>query len=240
MLVGFYSAASAMRTAELNQDLIATNLAHMNVPGYRRSGLTTSAFRDPFLQTQDSPGFGTIEESIASDFTPGPMVATERTLDVAIDGDGFFAVESPNGTLYTRNGSFHIGEGGTLVGTHGMPILGTGGPIQVPDDVSPSDIQITTDGTISANGENIGQLQLVAFNDNSQLEQFGTTLFSPNPEAQISNTEVSVVQGMREQSNVQPIDELVSMIVAMRYHEAAQRTLRSIDDTIQQNTDPRG
>lgn len=240
MLVGFYSAASALRAAELNQDVIATNLAHMNVPGFRRSSLTTSAFRDTLTQSPNSPGFGTIEEGVNSDFTPGPMMATDRKLDVAIDGDGFFTVESPTGPLYTRSGSFQIGDGGTLVGTHGMPVVGAGGPINLPADVRQSDIQISSDGTISANGQQLGQLQLVAFANRNQLQQVGTTLFSAPPTAQPADVDVQVVQGMREQSNVRPVDELVSMIVAMRYHEAAQRTLRSMNETIQKNTDPRG
>ena len=240
MITGLYSSASAMRLAELHQDLIATNLAHMNVPGFRRSSMTTSHFRGPALQSPNQPGFGAAQDSLIVDFTSGPLVATGRQLDVAINGDGFFAVQGPEGTLYTRSGSFHVAEDGQLVGTNGMAVLGTAGPISIPKDIAPDQVQIADDGTITAGENSIGQLRLVAFRDNSQLDPVGTTLFASRPSAQISNEAVSIAQGMREQSNVAAVDELIAMIAAMRYHESAQRAMRSIDETVQKNTDPRG
>lgn len=241
MFSGVYSAASALRTAELQQDVIATNLAHLNVPGFRRSNLTVAAFAEQLAaEDPNSPGYGATVESIAIDFTEGPNVNTGRGLDVAIVGDAFFVVQGQEGPLYTRNGVFRLDENQTLVGASGFPVLSDGGPITIPNDVSSSQIHIANDGTITANDTQLGKLQLVQFDDNTQLAQVGTTLFSSAEPATPAEPEVQVVQGMREQSNVSPVDELVSMIVAARYHEAAQRTLKLIDDTIQQQTDPQG
>lgn len=240
MLSGVYSAAAALRTAEFQQDVIATNLAHMNVPGFRRSVVSVETFAEQLAaEAANEPGHGNTISGLDTDFSPGPLVDTGRSLDVAIAGDGFFVVQGASESLYTRSGTFHIGEGGVLVGTHGMPVLGENGPMTVPGNVSPSQINIATDGTITAGDNRIGRLQLVRFADNAELKPVGTTLFSAGG-AVLADQEVSVIQGVREQSNVEPVDELVAMILAARYHEAAQRTLKSIDDAIQQQTDPQG
>ena len=241
MLTGLYSAASALRAAEFQQDVIATNLAHMNVPGYRRSAVSLAAFEDALMAGESSEaGYGSVIESLAVDFTAGPLVTSSRSLDVALGGDGFLSVQGETETLYTRNGALHVDGDGTLVGTHGMPVLGKGGRITIPPDVHLQDIVISRDGTVSAAGTTFGQLETVAFEDNAALEPVGTTLFAPSDSAVIADTPVAVLQGMREQSNVQPVDELVSMIVALRYHEAAKNTLKTIDDAVQQQTDPQG
>lgn len=238
MLTGIYSAASALRTSELQQDVISTNLAHINVPGYRRTIMSNATF-DEELQAQlaDEPGYGHELETLAHDFTLGPMQSTGRALDLAIAGDGFFAVQGADETLFTRSGVFHIGTDGSLVGSHGMPILGTSGPISIPTDVTESQIQVTDDGQILAGDRNLGQLRLVQFRNNSLLRQVGTTLFS-GANATEQQADVTVQQGMREQSNVAPVDEMVEMILAMRYYEAAQRTLKTLDDAVQQQTTP--
>lgn len=241
MLAGVYSAASAMKTAEFQQDVISTNLAHLNVPGFRRSMMTVSTFKEELsAQQNDAPGYGNTVESLAIDFTGGPMAPTGRSLDVAIGDAGFFAVQGPKQTLYTRNGVFQLGPGGQLVGNHGMPILGNSGPITIPEDTNPSDIVIAKDGSITVGENQIGQLQLVRFENNQGLKQVGTTLFAAESTAVTSDEPVTVMQGVREQSNVQPVDELVAMIVAMRYHEASQRTLKSLDNAIQLQTNPQG
>ena len=245
MLSGIYSASTALRTAEFQQDVVATNLAHINVPGFRRSSVAISTFAEELdAQSTDAPGYGNRVESLDVDFSLGPMVETGRSLDVAIQGDGFFAVQGESETYYTRNGTFAIGQDGQLVGSHGMPILGVGGPLTLPPESTPAQLDIAPDGTVSIGDQQIGQLQLVRFDENSRLSQIGTTLFSAKQSdgstLPVSDEPVSVAQGVREQSNVTPVDELVAMIVSMRYHEAAQRTLKTIDDSIQHQTDPRG
>lgn len=239
MLTGIYNAASALRTAERMQDVIATNLAHMNVPGFRRSELTVAAFDEQVDGATKDPGHGVAVEQNIVDFTEGPSLNSGRSLDVAIVGDGFFVVETDEGPLYTRNGVLHINPDGDLVNTSGFRIAGDRGKLSVPSDVTPSQIMIATDGTITANDTQIGKLKVVKFENNSELKQVGTTLFSTSAVATPVDESVQVMQGMREQSNVSPTDEMVGMILASRYHEAAQRTAKAINESIQQNTDPR-
>jgi flagellar basal-body rod protein FlgF len=240
MLTGIYSAASALRAAEFNQDVVATNLAHMNVPGFRKSMMTVRSFDEELAAQAGSPGYGQTVEGLAVDFSIGPMENTGRSLDVAIDGEGFFVVQGQSESLYTRNGSFQVGEGGSLTTAGGLPVLGQDGPLSLPPDVSAEQIRISRDGTVSVGETQIGKLELVRFENQGGLTPAGTTLFSADATTVSSDVGVFVRQGVREQSNVSPVDELVEMIVAMRYHEAAQRTLKSIDNAIQQQTNPQG
>ena len=121
-----------------------------------------------------------------------------------------------------------------------MPILGTDGPLTLPTGASPEQVNIAADGTITVGTSTVGKLQLARFADNAALQLVGTTLFSAQQANAAPADAVVVQQGMREQSNVSPVDELVTMIVAMRYHEAAQRVLSTIDDAVANQTDPQG
>ena len=240
MFTGVYSAASALRAAEIQQDVIATNLAHMNVPGYRRSVLSFAALADELESGNTSPaGYGHAVDTLDIDYSAGPIADTGRSLDVAIVGDGFFAVQGDNGELLTRSGSFHVDPEGYLAGNNGMRVLGERGPVSVPNNISPGQITIGDDGTITVGSQQLGKLRIVAVEDNTQLIPVGTTLFAAD-QATTVEADATVIQGMREQSNVQPVDELISMILATRYHEAAQRALKSIDDVTELQTNPQG
>jgi flagellar basal body rod protein FlgG len=241
MLSGLYSAATALSVAEHNQELIAHNLAHINVPGFRRSVVAIESFDNTLdaYYNADSPlGHGSQIAEVATDFSPGNNVETGRKLDVAIIGDGFFTVQGPEGPLYTRNGGWQVTETGAIVTGTGMPVLAQDGPLALPDGLFSDQLLIAPDGAVSAGGQQIGQLRLVTFADLSQLVPAGTTLFTAPPEVIPQEGNVLVRQGAREQSNVSPVGELVQMIIAMRQHEAAQRVLHTIDQAIQQNTNP--
>ena len=241
MLSGIYSAATALTASERNQEVVAHNLAHMNVPGFRRSVLSFETFDSKLQQTTaEAPqGHGSFVAMQMTDHTSGPIVETSRPLDVAISGDGFFVIEGDDGPLYTRNGVFHIdAESGNLVTSDGRNVSGDGGPIGVPGNATPGQITISSSGELLLAGEPFGQLELVQFEDVGVLIPEGTTLFSAPNDAVFAQGDVVVRQGAREQSNVSPVNELVQMIVAMRYHEAAQKALRSIDDAIHQQTNP--
>lgn len=243
MLEGLYSAATALSAAQVNQDIVSENLAHMNVPGFRKLIPSFESFDQVLQQSGEATGLrgrGVIADHSTTDFSAGPMAHTGRSLDVAINGDGFFAVETAEGEpLYTRNGVFFLSEDGTLTNSTGMSVLGENGTFTIPAGHSPSDIVIGQDGTVSVRGETLGKLRLVSFNDKSQLERAGTTLFRPLNGAAPEASVAGVAQGMREQANVSAIDEMVQMIKGARHYEAAQRALKSIDDSISNNTDPR-
>lgn len=237
MLNGLYSAATAVNSLEQQQQVLAQNLSHVNTPGFRAQTVSFAALLpQPGTPTiSRAMGHGTRVSQTKTDFSPGSWIRTERELDVAIDGDGFFELESKAGPLYTRAGIFFVGQDGDLVASNGMPVAGDGGRIQVPTTVTPDQIRITQEGTVMAAGQNIGQLKVVKFANNQQLQRRGDTMFSAGA-ALPEPSDARLVQGVREAANVNATEQLVQMIATVRHHEAALRTLRSISETLQQHT----
>lgn len=242
MLSGLYGAATAMAAAELGQEIIARNLAHLDVPGFRRSVPVSTTFESVLQQTEASamlsPNVGVSVSAQATDFSEGTMQHTGRSLDFAINGDGFFVVDAPDGPRYTRNGVFQVSPDGELVTSDGRTVQGDGGPIVIPPNTSVHQIQAATDGTITANGEKIGRLRVVAFADNSQLIPASTFSFAAPAGVQPDETEVTVQQGVRELSNVSAVSELVQMIANSRQFEASQRAMTTIARSLEQQTNP--
>ncbi len=241
MLSGIYSAASGLLVAETNLEIVANNLAHLGVPGFRKGMLSVETFENALSETGSAPqGHGSVVTDVVWDFSPGPVEQTGRKLDVAIDGDGFFVVQSDDGPLYTRNGVFQVAADGQLSTSDGRAVMGNNGPIRTPNGTLQNQVNIATDGGVSVDGVMIGRLKLVRFEDNAILTRVGTTFFSAPSDAVVQEDGVRVRSGAREQSNVTAVDELVQMIVSMRYHEAAQRALKAIDSALRQNTNPGG
>lgn len=238
LLNGIYSATTALQVAELNQQLIAQNLGNADVPGYRRAMLSVTPvdhMQIPSGTEGGALGLGVHVESVMRDFRAGTLQVTNRPLDVAIDGDAFFAVQGPNGPLYTRGGVFRISPDNTLVTTGGHEVLGHGAPIRVPAGASPSQISVSEQGDIRIDGETVGRFDLVAFEDNQLLFPVGPTLFSGEVAHTTAPENVSLKQGLRERSNVEVTDELVRMMIGLRQHEAAQRALRAMSDAVQRH-----
>jgi flagellar basal-body rod protein FlgF len=236
MLQGYYSAASGMSAALQNQDILAQNLAHAPVPGYRRQSLSFAEFVNSQNETaapeSNQPLHGANLARHTTSFDPGAYQKTGNPLECAIQGDGFFVLDGPNGPLYTRNGQFQIDAKGQLVSPSGYPVTGSNGPLQIPSDAA--QIQIALDGTVSADNTQIGQLRMVSFDDPSQLERAGTTLFSAPDGVEPQTSTATIRQGYREGSNVSVIQEMVQMISGMRQYEAASKALHSLSDAMQQ------
>ena len=154
---------------------------------------------------------------------------------MAISGEGFFKVEGDGGPIYTRNGAFKVTPDGNLVTMDGLSVLG-GGPIQIPFDISLTDIVINDDGTIRANGQELGQLDLVSFADPNALVQVGPTRFTAPPGVAETPSDAVVQQKALESANTTVVSEMISMIVGMRHLESAQQSLKSISEAIQQFT----
>ncbi len=241
MLAGLYRAANGIINAERNQEVVAQNLANINRAGYRRSVLSFESFQDS-LNNANSPESFRGEPIVgrqSTDFTPGDIERTDRSLDVAVDGDGFLTLQGPTGPLLTRTGTMYVSSDGTLVASNGFPILGEQGPIDIPTDVNTDKIIITPDGELVHDGSSIGKLQAQTVADKSTLEPVGDAMFRASAD-DLKDADVRFQQGARERSNVSATTELVRMIVGMRHHEAAQRALRSIDSALSQHTQDRG
>jgi len=202
-------------------DIIAHNLANVSTAGYKRRCSvfteTLKAQQAGAEQTEDS-----VTSEAAFDFSQGHIVETGRPLDFALFGKGFFVIETPEGPLYTRNGTFHINQNSQIVNSDGKIVAGQAGPITVPTTIGASQLNVTGDGSIGAAGTAIGKFRLVDFADNQEkLVPVGSSCYWMPEDIQPTVAENIVVkQGYQEASNVRMIDELVNMIIVSRLYEA--------------------
>jgi flagellar basal-body rod protein FlgF len=204
-------------------EIITHNLANANTVGFKRRCNAFSKVLE--AQGAGSPEYspGTVDLNSSFDFSQGSVVQTNRNLDFALYGKGFFVIETPEGPLYTRNGIFSTNQNGQIVDFQGRIVGGQAGTITIPDNVAPSQLYVSADGTISANDTTIGQFRLVDFGDNEDklVPTGGNCYRMTYPEIQSVTAENVVVrQGYQEASNVEIIDELVDLIMVSRLYEA--------------------
>ncbi len=236
MIRGLYGAATALNAAFENQDVIAQNIASATVPGYRRLAASYEPFDRVLDQARPGDPVGARVASYYTDFRPGLTSHTGNAFDVALQGDGFFVARGPDGPVYTRDGAFTLGQDGQLQLRGGLVVLGTNGPLTIPPGAT--DVHFASDGTVTADGAAVGQLQLASFADPSRLVRAGTTCFTAPAGVEAGTSAATLRQGFREASNVNVATEMVSMIRGSRYFEAAQRVLRTLSDSVQLNTRP--
>ncbi len=238
MLHGVYGAAVTMDGAARQHEQIAKNLAHAQVPGYRRVQLTQGTFDDSLYETtmdlaaRSSTGTRGLEES--HDFTTGLLQQTGRPFDIALKSDGFFVVGEREDPLYTRNGSFTIDAQGKLITQDGRTVQGTNGPISVPVNGVAEDVVVDQTGRVSLDQIEIGRIKVVHFQDTGKLFNVGTTLFRDPELTVVDEPNARMQQGALEKSNVHPVRELVELIAVQRRYDAASRTLRTLMRTVEQ------
>jgi flagellar basal-body rod protein FlgF len=234
MNIGLYSAYLGMKARQQRLDLIAGNIANASTNGFKADRL---AFR--VLNTNapvNAAGAGQVSETNqrrapetgvaaqqVTDFSLGSMRDTGRSLDVALEGPGFLAVQTPRGERYTRSGSLTIDSNGQLVTPNGDLVLGDGGPITV----GPGEVTIGDDGTISSNGQVAGRLRIVQFNNPAtSLQKEGHSLWSATgAEAAVESAQTRVAQGTVEMSNVNSLTEMVAMMQNTREFDSLQRSV---------------
>ncbi|MHC4790484.1 MAG: flagellar hook-basal body protein [Planctomycetota bacterium] len=217
-------------TQEFN--IITHNLANVSTVGYKRICNAFSRSLEARKQGIEEYIPGEIDLNSAIDFSQGSVVHTGRPLDFALYGKGFFVIETPEGPLYTRNGIFLINQNGQIVDSQGRIVSGQGGPITIPAGIGQSQINVSSDGSISAAGTAIGKFRLVVFGDNeNQLIPAGGNCFlMPQADIQpVTAENIVVKQGYQEASNVQMIYELVDMIMVTRLYEANMQTVSAAD-----------
>ncbi len=213
-------------------DMIANNLANMNTAGYKADSLQFEEFVMPVARVDGISGptgrLSYVQDgSVVRNFVEGEMERTGNALDVAISGDAWFVVQTPDGERYTRNGEFKLDAQGQLITGAGFPVLSEGGTIQFgPQE---SGIEIAKDGTISTTQGSKGRLRLVKFDNNHGLKKVGSSVFASDVPPQPA-TDVSVAQGMIERSNVEPVLELTRMIETMRAYTQTAQTLQTSHD----------
>jgi flagellar basal-body rod protein FlgG len=180
--------------------------------------------------TPDSSHF----DPINVDFTEGPISQTDRSLDFALRGNGFFVVSNGEHEYYTRKGDFHLEANGNLVTADGFAVQGTAGSINIPRDSSAANIATSDDGTLSVGGKTIAKLRIVSFPNQSVLARAGTTFFSAPAEVtpEESDGSTKVISKFLEESNTTVFEEMADLVSCMRNFEACQRMIRSNDENI--------
>lgn len=235
MIRSIYQAASALMAQMTRQLTISHNLSNVSTPGYKQQISPVTDFRDMLLNRigdgQVSP-VGSLSTAVRPDETTvdlsqGALVETGNPLDLALAGDGFFAIQAPDGVQYTRDGTFHLDAARQLVTSDGLPVLGENGPLTLPD----GEILVDADGTIRVNGQVAGRLQLISFPADADITPVGDNRFQIEGAGQPSPT-AGVSQGFLEHSNVDLNQTVVDMMGAARSYALAQRMLQVSDQSL--------
>ncbi|KAA0889760.1 flagellar basal-body rod protein FlgG [Oryzomonas rubra] len=255
MLRALWTAASGMQSQQTNIDVIANNLANVNTTGFKKSRADFQDLIYQSLKTTGSPstnttqvptgiqiGLGTRLAAVTKIFTSGDLTQTGNDLDMAIEGDGFFQIQMPDGTTaYSRAGAFKKDSTGRIVTSDGYPLL--------PEIVIPTNatkISVGNDGTVSVNqaGQtaptNVGNIQLAQFANPAGLAAQGKNLFLPTDSSGNATTGTpgqtglgTISQGFLEMSNVNVASEMVNMIVGQRAYEINSKAVQTGDEMLQ-------
>ncbi len=215
---GLYIAASGMLAEMVRQDQIANDLANASTPGYKPDRATQRSFAELLLSNQQSGqpvgglGLGVEIDSIVTDLSPGPVRDTGEPLDLAVEGEGFFAVNTPQGVRYTRNGQFAATAQGTLATAQGYEVLGQNG----------QPVRLAANGTVDPSTVGIFAVP------NAQKQ--GDSLFTGAAAGQAAGR---VRAGALEGSGADPSRSMGDLIASFRTFEAGQRVIRTIDDTLE-------
>ena len=214
-----------------SMDVIANNIANASTPGYKRESAKFEELVQQVKPSETQKGTSTLsfvkDAGVVRDLSGGRLENTGARYDLAINGDGYFAVQTAAGERYTRNGHFTLNADGNIVTETGDQVLGDGGPIAITAD--DGDVAIGADGTISGKNGQIGKLRLVDFADPRSLQKQGDSLYSTTQTANAATGAV-LAQGMLEGSNVQPVLEISRMIEVMRSYEATSSLEKSAAD----------
>lgn len=210
--------------------VIANNLANINTNGYKAEQPVFEEYLMP-TATEQSPDdtISFVQDlGMYRNLAPGRIEVTDNPLDIAINGEGYFKVDTPDGVRYTRNGNFQLDAQGRLVTTAGQPILSAAG---TSFSFAPEDgpITIASDGTISTALGERGKLDLVTFENERELKKDGASLFRTD-QAELPAQESTVLQGALENSNVQAIQEMTHMIEVMRAYSSANNIVQKTDE----------
>lgn len=235
MLRGVAIATCQLVAQNLRLEALAANLAEVDTPGYRQDRLAEQTFSQLLLDrigAGETPvgalEIGSVMSRPTVDLRPGPIDSTERPLDVAIAGDGFFVVQAPDGLRYTRRGAFRLDGQGQLTSLEGWPVLGQNGPLRGTGPVS-----ILPTGEVTSGNQTIGRLQIVTFPPGTAFDRRSGTYLVPAGGAvgqRVANPDL--LPGHLEGSNVDLTTTMTDVIAATRSYQAAQKALVTEDDAL--------
>ncbi|NOX38044.1 MAG: flagellar basal-body rod protein FlgF [Calditrichaeota bacterium] len=229
MIKGLFINKAGMLPQQRRLEIAANNLANSNTIGFKKEKIyfrqLIQEVLDPGNDENRMPGV------TETDFSEGVLKQTNNPLDVAIVGEGFFVIETDEGELYTRNGNFTLDADGRLITQNGYPVATDGGEMQL---IGQS-VQITEHGEIVMDGQIVGRLRIVTFDDPRLLQRVQSTYFAAGEATPIELTEneINLRTGYLETSNVNPLDELLEMIEVNRLYELGQKSIKAQDETLE-------
>ncbi|MCR5720432.1 MAG: flagellar hook-basal body protein [Lachnospiraceae bacterium] len=248
MLKGLYTAWTGMVNEQNRMDILTNNLANSTTVGFKKEGSTSQAFSDVLAhKVKDvSEGLGTtrrigvnnpgvkIGENY-TDYSQGSFRITDNTYDLALGGEGFFAIEFTNkagetSVKYTRAGQFTLNKEGYLVTTEGDYVLDDKNAHIKIDTLH--DARIDNDGTIYQNDRAVAKIKLVDFENYDYLTKYGENYYTPLEGAKLTDSKATVYSGYLEMSNVQTVSEMVQLISITRAYESNQKIIQTYDDTL--------
>jgi len=239
MIRGIYTAAAGMVAESQRTDTIANNMANADTTGFKRDIAITKDFGSILIQrvegaanpaTIGSIGYGSAVDEVATMYDAGQLRPTGNPLDLAISGKGYFAVQTPNGVRYTRDGSFYRSGQGELVTVDGYKVLGTNNR---PVSLKGSKVTIGSDGSVRVDDIQTAQLQFVQFaNDKTALSKEGNNLYVATGTQQPAKATGTVEQGSIERSNVNVIKEMVNLIAGYRAYEINGKSVQAHDSLL--------
>ncbi|SNB47039.1 flagellar basal-body rod protein FlgG [Geobacter sp. DSM 9736] len=256
MIRALWTAASGMQAQQLNIDVVSNNLANVNTNGFKKSRADFQDLMYQNVKTTGAPsttsteipsgiqiGLGSKAAAVTKVFTPGAINQTGNELDLAIEGDGFFQVQLPDGTTaYSRAGALKRDSQGRVVTSDGYPILPE---IVIPNNATK--VSIGNDGTVAVtqagqnNATTVGNIQLATFSNPSGMISLGHNLHQPSDSSGNATTGTpgqnglgTISQGFLEMSNVSVVEEMVNMIVGQRAYEINSKAVQAADDMLQQ------
>lgn len=247
MIKGLYTSAMGMTTQMRKMDVITNNIANVNTNAYKTDEVITQSFTEEFLKHMDSAkgrvsgknamnlgamSNGLFVDNIHTDFSIGSYKTTEGPLDIAIAGDGFFAVNyvDKNGNskeVYTRDGAFSLSSEGHILTKDGYRVQGSEGDIVLPH----GEISINSNGEIYVDSQLITSFKIVDFDDKSKLRKHGSNFYR-NTDGNIVDFKGTIEQGLLEMSNVNSVEQMVELINISRTYEANQRMIQTHDQTL--------
>ncbi len=217
---GIYALVTGAKAQQMMLDVVASNVANLSTPGFKRDIAVFEVVFDDRLKAFVNPA-----DTGRIDLSQGALRRTENPLDVAIDGEGFFVVSTPVGTRYTRYGAFTLGKDGVLVTPDGFEVLGEDGRIVL----SGGELTIDKEGNIIENGLTIDRLKVVGFPEDAEVIKEGL-VFRIEAEPLKERPTMDILQGYLEESNVNPVREMVSIIETYRRYEGQMKLLQAMDE----------
>jgi flagellar basal-body rod protein FlgG len=235
MLEGLYAAASGMEAQQQQFDAISNDLSNVDTPGYQSEilGFHDLLYSNGGYAGNVPTGAGAAARVVGRSQVQGAIQQTGRPLDVAIQGNGYIEVRRPDGTIgLTRNGVLEMTATGQLTNQEGMPLQP---PITIPGGIQPSDVTIAASGTVSANGRQLGRIQLVTVPSPDNLTPVGDSTFTANAASGpiVPATGATLQQGSLEASNVDMAQAMSQLVTAQRTYAMDSSAIRDQDQMLQ-------